>query len=123
MLAGLAFMGNGLDLSVVSFAVPGCAPSLDLTPAEIGYILPMSGIGQLIGAIGVGSLADRIGRRLAFVLSGCLAGAGVGLAASSPESDRRSRRCCSSPGRASAGSRRRPAPSSASLRRRPIAGG
>ena len=79
-LAGLAFMGNGLDLALVSFSLPGMRAELGLSPAEVGYILPMGGIGQLIGAIAVGWLADLIGRRLAFVLSGCLAGLGIGLA-------------------------------------------
>jgi putative MFS transporter len=78
-LAGLAFLGNGLDLALVSFSLTGMRAELGLSPAELGYILPMAGLGQLIGAIGVGFLADRIGRRLAFVLSGCLAGLGVGL--------------------------------------------
>jgi putative MFS transporter len=73
-------MGNGLDLSVISFSLPGMRAELGLTPAQLGYILPMNGVGQLIGAITIGSLADRIGRRLAFVLTGCLAGLGVGLA-------------------------------------------
>ena len=41
----------------------------------------MIGIGQLVGAIAIGSLSDRIGRRLAFVLTGALAGGGIGLAA------------------------------------------
>lgn len=81
VLGGLAFMGNGLDLAVVSFSLPGMRAELGLSPAEVGYILPLAGLGQLIGAIAMGSLADRIGRRLAFVLTGCLAGLGVGLCA------------------------------------------
>src|SRR5688500_6421999 len=79
-LAGLAFLGNGLDLALVSFSLPGMRAELGLSHAEVGYVLPMGGIGQLVGAIAVGWLADRIGRRLAFVLSGCLAGLGIGLA-------------------------------------------
>jgi MFS transporter, putative metabolite:H+ symporter len=80
ILAGCAFMGNGLDLSVVSFALPGMRAELGLTPAEVGFVLPMGGIGQLLGAIVMGSLADRIGRRMTFVLTGCVAGLGIGLA-------------------------------------------
>jgi putative MFS transporter len=80
VISGLAFMGNGLDLSVISFSLPGMRAELGLTPAQLGYILPMNGLGQLVGAITIGSLADRIGRRGAFVLSGVLAGLGVGLA-------------------------------------------
>ena len=83
-LGGLAFLGNGLDLALVSFSLPGMRAELGLSPAEVGYILPMGGFGQLLGAIAVGALADRIGRRLAFVLSGCLAGLGVGLCAVAP---------------------------------------
>jgi putative MFS transporter len=81
VLAGLAFLGNGLDLSVVSFSLTGLRAELGLSPADVGYILPLGGIGQLVGGIVFGSLADRIGRRLAFVLTGCMAGLGIGLAA------------------------------------------
>jgi putative MFS transporter len=84
VLTGLAFMGNGLDLALVSFSLPGMRAELGLSPAEVGYILPMAGIGQLTGAIAVGWLADKIGRRLAFMLSGCLAGLGIGLGALAP---------------------------------------
>jgi putative MFS transporter len=80
LLAGLAFMGNGLDLSVVSFSLTGMRAELGLSASEVSYILPLAGIGQLAGAFAFGSLADRIGRRLAFVLTGCMAGLGVGLA-------------------------------------------
>jgi putative MFS transporter len=84
VLTGLAFMGNGLDLALVSFSLPGMRAELGLSPAELGYILPMAGIGQLTGSIAVGWLADKIGRRLAFMLSGCLAGLGIGLGALAP---------------------------------------
>ncbi len=83
-LAGLAFMGNGLDLSVVSFSLTGMRAEFGLSTADVGYILPMGGLGQLLGAITMGSLSDRIGRRLTFVTTGCLAGLGIGLAALSP---------------------------------------
>ena len=48
-LAGLAFLGNGLDLALVSFSLPGMRAEFGLSPAEVGYILPMGGIGQLLG--------------------------------------------------------------------------
>jgi putative MFS transporter len=47
-------------------------------------MLPMIGIGQRVGSIAIGSMADRIGRRGAFALTGVLAGIGIGLAAISP---------------------------------------
>lgn len=83
-LAGLAFLGNGLDLSVVSFSLTGMRAELGLSAADVGFILPMGGIGQLIGAFTMGSLADRIGRRLTFVVTGSMAGLAIGLAALAP---------------------------------------
>lgn len=70
-------MGNGLVLSVISFALPGLRTELHLSPADLGLILLMSGVGQFFGAIVVGSLADRIGRRTAFSLPSVLAGFAV----------------------------------------------
>jgi putative MFS transporter len=83
-LAGLAFLGNGMDLSVISFALPGLRAEWQVSPSDVGYVLPMIGIGQLVGSVTIGSLSDRIGRRLAFALTGCLAGLGIGIAALAP---------------------------------------
>ena len=84
LLAGLAFLANGMNLSIISFAIPGMRSEWGLSPSEVGYMLPMIGIGQLVGSIAIGSMADRIGRRMAFALTGVLAGIGIGLAALSP---------------------------------------
>ncbi|MCC6176580.1 MAG: MFS transporter [Chloroflexi bacterium] len=83
-LAGLAFLGNGLDLSVVSFALNGMRAEWELTATQVGFVLPMAGLGQLAGAIAFGSLSDRIGRRLAFAITSTLAGLAIGLAALAP---------------------------------------
>ena len=61
LLAGLAFMGNGLDLSVVSFSLTGMRAELGLSASEISYILPMAGIGQLVGAFAFGYVQDMVG--------------------------------------------------------------
>ncbi len=84
LLAGLAFAGNGIDAGVVSFALPGVRADWGLTPGELGLILPAIGLGQLIGAIGCGSLADRFGRRWMFCTSAMVAGLGTGLAGLAP---------------------------------------
>lgn len=79
-LASLAFAGNGIDLGVVSFALPGMRAEWNLAPAELSLVLPAVGLGQCIGAVVFGVVADGIGRRLAFCATGVLAGVGTGLA-------------------------------------------
>ncbi|MDP8922270.1 MAG: MFS transporter, partial [Chloroflexota bacterium] len=79
LLTSLAFFGNGIDASVMSFALPGMTREWQLAPADVALVLPMLGVGQLIGAIVVGSLVDRVGRRLSFALTSALAGVGIGL--------------------------------------------
>lgn len=83
-LASVAFAGNGIDIGVVSFALPGLRAEWDLTPAGLSLVLPAVGLGQCLGAIFFGVIADRIGRRLAFCATGLLAGAGTGLAGLAP---------------------------------------
>ena len=84
LLASLAFAGNGIDAGVVSFAMPGVREEWGLTPLELGLLLPSLGIGQLVGSIVVGSVADRVGRRLSFFLTSTLVGAATGLAGLAP---------------------------------------
>jgi len=84
LLTSVAFLGNGIDASVLSFALPGMAGEWGLAPAEVAFVLPMLGIGQLLGAIVVGMLVDRVGRRVSFALAGASAGLGIGLAALAP---------------------------------------
>jgi putative MFS transporter len=84
LLAGLAFAGNGLDAGVLSFALPGVRAEWDLSPLQLGLLLPVVGLGQFAGAILAGGLADRFGRRLAFSATGSLAGLGFGLAGLAP---------------------------------------
>ena len=84
-LASLAFAGNGVDAGVVSFALPGVRAEWGLSPSDLAFVLPVLGIGQLVGAVLVGSLADRFGRRLTFAGTAMLAGGGTGLAGLAPD--------------------------------------
>jgi putative MFS transporter len=84
LLASLAFGGNGIDAGVVSFAMPGVREEWGLTPLELGLLLSSLGIGQLVGSIVVGSIADRVGRRVSFFLTSTFAGAATGVAGLAP---------------------------------------
>ncbi len=70
-LISLAVVGNiseFFDMFLIGFAVAALLkdPAWHLKGYEAGIILAMSGLGTVIGAIGWGWLADRIGRKAAF---------------------------------------------------------
>ena len=70
-LIALVVTGNiseFFDMFLIGFAVSSLLkdPSWHLQGYEAGWILAMSGLGTVIGAILWGRLADRIGRRTAF---------------------------------------------------------
>ncbi|HVO17627.1 MAG TPA: MFS transporter [Anaeromyxobacter sp.] len=67
----LAVVGNVsefFDMFLIGFAVSSLLkdPHWHLRGNEAGWILAMSGLGTVIGAIAWGRLADRIGRKMAF---------------------------------------------------------
>ncbi len=70
-LISLVIMGNVsefFDMFLIGFAVSSLLkdPAWHLRGFEAGWILAMSGLGTVIGAIAWGRLADRIGRKAAF---------------------------------------------------------
>jgi len=70
-LIGLVVAGNMsefFDMFLIGFAVSSLLkdPAWHLKGFEAGWILAMSGLGTVIGAIAWGRLADRIGRKAAF---------------------------------------------------------
>lgn len=70
-LITLAVLGNVsefFDMFIIGFAVSSLLkdPAWHLQGFEAGWILAMSGLGTVIGAIAWGGLADRIGRKTAF---------------------------------------------------------
>ena len=70
-LISLVVMGNVsefFDMFLIGFAVSSLLkdPAWHLKGFEAGWIIAMSGLGTVIGAIAWGRLADRIGRKAAF---------------------------------------------------------
>src|SRR4030042_1357160 len=64
----LAFF-DGFDLSLVGVALPDIAEFLDSTPATLGVAMSVGNVGALIGALVLGMLADRFGRKQMLLVS------------------------------------------------------
>lgn len=68
-LLSLAIVGNiaeFFDMFLIGFVVSYLVKPWGLTGIQSGIILALAGLGTVIGAIGWGFLADRVGRRNAF---------------------------------------------------------
>ena len=54
---------DGFDVLSISFASPGIAKAWGVDRAALGLVLSMELIGMAVGSLGLGRMADRIGRR------------------------------------------------------------
>lgn len=66
-LCSLAAMAEGFDIQSMGVAAPAMAPALHLTRDQLGPAFSASTVGLLVGAILIGALADRIGRKWALI--------------------------------------------------------
>jgi len=71
VLCWLIVVYDGYDLIVYGATLPSmlAEPGWNLTPATAGTIGSLAFLGMLIGALGAGNLADRLGRRRTIVMS------------------------------------------------------
>ncbi len=74
-LCCLAATAEGFDIQSMGVAAPGMAPALHLTRDQLGPAFSASTVGLLIGAILIGALADRVGRKWALIASLAVFGA------------------------------------------------
>ncbi|MEM5318285.1 MFS transporter [Paraburkholderia sp. JHI869] len=65
---GIVSVLDGYDLSIAGVALPSMMKAMGVSPATAGIMVSSALFGMMFGAIGLGTLADRIGRRWAFVL-------------------------------------------------------
>lgn len=63
LLAFLIIMVDGYDTLLVSFVAPLLTKEWGLKPTDLGAIFASGYFGAMIGAIGMGTLADRFGRK------------------------------------------------------------
>ena len=58
-----AALAEGYDVGSIGLAAPKMAPALALSRAQLGPVFSASVVGLLIGAVVLGRLADRVGRK------------------------------------------------------------
>lgn len=66
---GIATFFDGYTALAIAYAMPVLVPLWHLAPGEIGLVISSSFVGQLIGALFFGWLAERIGRLRALTLT------------------------------------------------------
>jgi putative MFS transporter len=68
-IAGLAHFSDAFDSLAIAFVLPVLVGLWNIAPAEIGFLISAGYVGQMLGAIAFGWLAERIGRRGALRLT------------------------------------------------------
>jgi putative MFS transporter len=66
LVVATAWLFDSIDLAMITFVLAPISTEFALTPGEAGLVGSASFAGMLVGAIGAGALADRIGRRRVF---------------------------------------------------------
>jgi AAHS family 4-hydroxybenzoate transporter-like MFS transporter len=77
LVCGLCFLVtflDGFDLTVIGVALPKMADFLHVKPSALGLALSAGQFGPLIGAIVLGTLADRFGRKWMLFISALIFG-------------------------------------------------
>ena len=65
---------DGFDLTVIGVALPKVAEYLNTSPGSLGFALAVGQFGPLVGAIFLGMLADRFGRKWMLFFSALIFG-------------------------------------------------
>jgi len=66
-LCALVALLDGFDLQSIGLAAPAIAANLHIPPPQLGSIFSAALAGLMVGAFGLGPLADRIGRKVVLV--------------------------------------------------------
>ena len=66
-LCALVTLIEGIDLTLIPLLAPRIMQAWSVSPATFGIILSSGPIGLIAGGVGIGYLADRIGRRNALI--------------------------------------------------------
>lgn len=74
VLLFVIIMLDGYDTQAIAFVAPAISKAWQLAPSAFGPIFSAGLLGTVIGAVGIGMLADRIGRRMLVIGSVALFG-------------------------------------------------
>jgi putative MFS transporter len=69
VIVGTATFFDAFDALAIAFILPAIIPLWQMKPADIGWLISMGYVGQLIGALAGGWLAERFGRRPVIIAS------------------------------------------------------
>ena len=69
VIVGSATFFDGIDTVAIGMVLPVLGQTWNMTPSEIGWLISGGFLGQMIGAVGFGFLAERIGRIRVLVLT------------------------------------------------------
>jgi AAHS family 4-hydroxybenzoate transporter-like MFS transporter len=72
ILCGLVLVFDGFDTQSIAFVAPSLAKDWGTTSTVLGPVFGAGLFGLLVGAAVFGPLADRIGRRMATILSSAI---------------------------------------------------
>jgi len=78
-LCMLASMIEGFDIVIIAYTAPAISQELQVSPGELGVVFSAGVFGMAFGAMFLGSLSDKFGRRA--VVSAALLFAGLGTVA------------------------------------------
>ncbi|WP_028933947.1 MFS transporter [Pseudonocardia spinosispora] len=69
IIGGLGYMFDAWDVALNGFLTPLLGTAFQLTPGERGLVGTANLVGMAVGAVGWGTIADRMGRKRAFGLT------------------------------------------------------
>lgn len=80
-VVGTAHLLDAFDSLAIALALPVLIEIWHFTPAEIGVVISIGYVGQMLGAVGMSALAERFGRlRVLRITLGIMAGLSVAIA-------------------------------------------
>lgn len=65
----LVIVFDGFDVLAIAFAAPALSAALDIPKSELGYVFSAGLVGMMVGALVLGPVGDKYGRRNAVIAS------------------------------------------------------
>ena len=69
IVLGTAFLFDAFDSLLIAYVLPVLIPLWHLTPGQTGNLIAIGAVGQLLGSIGFGWLAEKIGRTPVMIMT------------------------------------------------------